>query len=243
MTNDELNKDRPETLKFLHDLDVNTPFLVLSNDYKEWLRAVLNYKPFLSNCLSEVVKPINKDKAISHVIKDNEGNVEDITMNNIDYVILTFQWDELSGKDLDIRVAIVKPNRNVVLGWEKAENDENYMHWAKDNTGTGRESVAIFMNSLQASNIAEDGKIEIDMSAFWYSERISGDVKIFYEVYRGGVLATDNFTFTNSGGTKVAEFAIASNVTAMKDQKDTGQLVAKAFIDVSTKSIRLTKVK
>lgn len=75
MTDDELNKDRPETLKFLHDLDVSTPFLVLGDDYKEWLRAVLNYKPVYDcTSLNDRVIPTNSSGNTTLGNVGNTGN-------------------------------------------------------------------------------------------------------------------------------------------------------------------------
>lgn len=70
----DLDKDRPETSKFLYDLNQSTQFQVLGVNYWEQLRAVLNYKP-VCDC-NFTVTPISVIDVGD--IGDDDGDFTDI---------------------------------------------------------------------------------------------------------------------------------------------------------------------
>lgn len=67
--------DRPETIKFMNDLGENYEFKTLGNDYKNWLRAVLNYAPCTSS--NELISLPIGDVIIEDFPPDTGGIVVD----------------------------------------------------------------------------------------------------------------------------------------------------------------------
>lgn len=91
MTDIDLEKDKPETVKFLHDLNINTAFLVLGNSYVELLRAVLNYKPNYSCNIStnglNTVDAIDVGGILGGDISDSNPDNNPDSSGNSDIII------------------------------------------------------------------------------------------------------------------------------------------------------------
>ena len=143
--------------------------------------------------------------------------------------------------DLDTRTQLQIPNRNsITVGWNRAGNDEDYLTWVGDNTGSGEESILVNMSKL-ASDF--NGQIKIEFAGFWYGERKSGQVVLEFTTYKGGSMTTEAYSWVNQGGTVVQNLSLSCNVVLSTDKQDSdGQKLAVLNYDVLSKKGQLTKL-
>lgn len=162
-----------------------------------------------------------------------------VKVENADIVVFTFGWN--TGKDLDCATYVndhVVGNENKYAGWRGGAansnvvgKNEQYLMFAGDNYGTGKEYTCIDFNALakyienhadypstingkklKESFIDSDGNfvITIDIYNNWYSTKDAEDIELNYSAYNytqksiiPTIDSTDDLTFTITGATIV----------------------------------------
>lgn len=162
-----------------------------------------------------------------------------VKVENADIVVFTFGWN--AGKDLDCATYVndhVVGNENKYAGWRGGAansnvvgKNEQYLMFAGDNYGTGKEYTCIDFNALakyienhsdypstingkklKESFIDSDGNfvITIDIYNNWYSTKDAEDIELNYSAYNytqksiiPTIDSTDDLTFTITGATIV----------------------------------------
>lgn len=129
------------------------------------------------------------------------------------YITLTYEFTD--GLDLDTATVLTTPVFGNDVGWCRdpsfSHGGQLYYEWAGDNTGTGFESVLIYVG-----NIASDfpaGLITGTCAGNWYALRESGDVQLVLTAYLGGVMVeVPGFRWENVGGVVTAVETFNGNV-------------------------------
>lgn len=237
----DINQDRPETLKYLQDLNANTQFKVLDTNYLEQLRASLNYSPRcggLANTASpSIAVPTNGAKIN---LKDYNNN---LIMENVDYLILTYSWSDEAGRDLDTRTQIVEPLRIATVGWNKLTNDEDYLTFSGDNTASGEETVLVNVTNLAKLN-ATDNTIKIELRAFWFGNIGTKIITLKCVAYKGGTINKTGYTFMNTGGELLNSFQADVSVEVSKTfAEGEGEKLMQLTINTQTKQVILSSLK
>ena len=161
-----------------------------------------------------------------------------VKVENADIVVFTFGWN--TGKDLDCATYVndhVIGNENKYAGWRGGAANSNtvgenqYLMFAGDNCGTGKEYTCIDFNALakyienhadypstingkklKESFIDSDGNfvITIDIYNNWYNTKDAEDIELNYSAYNytqksiiPTINSTDDLTFTITGATIV----------------------------------------
>ena len=141
-----------------------------------------------------------------------------------DFLIVTYYFDSISGKDLDTRTRLINPVSSDTLGFgfKKVESSD-LLRWAEDNTKDGAESCLIDLRKFSNEDI-----VQIDCSAFWWEERFSGNITMVIQAYKDGVIELVNYEFKNSGGYKKGDFIYPDNIKRTNktgNKKDPGQYI------------------
>jgi hypothetical protein len=127
-----------------------------------------------------------------------------------DYLIITYQFSSLGGKDLDTRTGISSPINAGPLGYcDRGTFGDPYIFWSGDNTGTGVESCMIDLTKFNANDV-----IQINCSGLWWSLRNNGDMSLDIKAYEGGTMSLHGYQFVNTGGQQSAETSFSGNVHA-----------------------------
>lgn len=159
-----------------------------------------------------------------------------------DYAVISYKWAESGGLDLDTRTSITLPARNIVVGWNKANIDSDYLTWGGDNTATGGEDILVNLQRL-AADYGNVNDFEINLKAFWYRTLVNGDFKIQFTTYKGGTMVNNGVNFSNEGGEVVQQITVDHNTTATKDSTQMeGAPVAKLTYNKSTQTGKIIKV-
>ena len=162
-----------------------------------------------------------------------------VKVENADIVVFTFGWN--TGKDLDCATYVndhVIGNENKYAGWRGGAansntvgRNEQYLMFAGDNQGAGKEYTCIDFNALakyienhadypstingkklKESFIDSDGNfvITIDIYNNWYNTKDAEDIELNYSAYNytqksivPTINSTDDLTFTITGATIV----------------------------------------
>ena len=101
--------------------------------------------------LADAVNTVDEENPTGNEGGENtSGNWDDspVILEKFDFAILRYIWTSAGGRDLDTRTYISSPARNVVVGWNKNNNDDVYLQWGGDNTGSGVESVLMRVKDL-----------------------------------------------------------------------------------------------
>lgn len=163
-------------------------------------------------------------------------------LRNFDFAVIRYLWSSNAGKDLDTRTAITNPSRNIEVGWNRQQNDSEYLIWGGDNTGSGVESVLLNLQKLKSDNIGQQS-FQVLCSAFWYSFKSSGDIEIQFETYLGGVMQQSGFDFINNGGSIVDNIRIPVNVVKTNTgSPHNGQPLLTLTYNATTNSSELSTV-
>ncbi|MBJ9425161.1 hypothetical protein [Acinetobacter seifertii] len=159
-----------------------------------------------------------------------------------DYAVISYKWSESGGLDLDTRTFISLPARNILVGWNKAKIDSDYLNWGGDNTATGGEDILVNLQRL-AGDYANVNDFEITLKAFWYRALVNGNFQIQFTTYKGGTMISNGVNFTNEGGEVVQQIIVDHNTTATKDSTQTeGVIVAKLAFDTVNQTGKIIKV-
>jgi hypothetical protein len=172
---------------------------------------------------------------------DGDGGETEIPIQQFDFAVIRYIWTESGGRDLDTRTRITNPQRNVDVGWSRSGNDQNFLTWGGDNTGMGVESILLDLKSLQETYPINNG-FTIECRAFWYSQAISGDLKIQFEMYRGGTMQQQGYDFINIGGLVTGNHTINVNTMLQQSSNIDGTFLAYLHYDPLTNTGTLNKV-
>jgi hypothetical protein len=159
----------------------------------------------------------------------------DGSLQPFDYAVLRYLWTPEDGQDLDTRTSITNPARNVEVGWSRQTNDETYLTWGGDNTGSGVESVLINVLGLIQSYPSATN-ITVATKAFWYSSRLTGNITVQFETYLGGTMSQSGFNFINTGGALVQSLSFLCNATSQGSSDQPGDLLGILTIDTASKT-------
>jgi hypothetical protein len=126
---------------------------------------------------------------------------QDAVSTDFDYAVVRFIWGEPNGTDLDIRVSITDPARNVVVGADRAANDGTYLVWGGDNQQPyGQEAVLLGFNDLK-NDYPALSIFDVSLEAFWYGIKRDGNMRVEFVSYKGGTMQqTPQHDFINVGG-------------------------------------------
>lgn len=163
------------------------------------------------------------------------------TVSEFDYAVVRYKWKNTGGKDLDTRTYVASPDRSSnKVGWNRLAQDEGYLIWNGDNRESGVETVLLDIKKL-SEDFPSHSIFTIDMCAFWYSNRASGDLEIEFSTYKGGTMKKSGYDFVNTGGVSVQNLLVQTN-TANTDTKSDGDRLAVLNFDTIKKSGSLKKL-
>ena len=148
----------------------------------------------------------------SHTVTPTPTTSQNAVSLDFDYAIVRFTWREPNGTDLDIRVDITDPSRNVIVGADRNISDSTFLTWGGDNqTAYGQEAVLIDFKSLM-ENYTSQLNFYIRLRAFWYGIKTDGNMRIDFVSYKGGtMIQTPQHDFINSGGQLVDQKSVWVN--------------------------------
>lgn len=184
-------------------------------------------------CAGKVTAP---PVVIPPVVNPPEPDTEDsVPIKDFDFAVVKYQWSDADGTDLDTRTWISSPNRSDhKVGWSRLPNDLNYLQWNQDNTGSGVESVLIDMKSIQ-KDFPSQKDIAIKMAAFWFGSISSGNVRLQFSLFKGGIMKnSSNFDWVNEGGREVQNITLSANTQIVTSEDVNGQLLATLKINTDT---------
>ncbi len=184
------------------------------------------------------------------------GNQTQIISNSafadFDYAVIRYSWSSGGGTDLDTRTALVDlPDatyNQIDIGWARDGNGEmpaggayigpstsNYYLWhSGDFTGSsGFETVLVDFTNLEADYPSLQ-ELTIRMRAFWYGNRISGDMQLNIKTYKGGTMSKSGYDFTNSGGVLVANVTESYNMGIAASANIDGEEIGTLTFDFAT---------
>lgn len=190
-------------------------------------------------CAGKVTAP---PVVIPPVVNPPEPDTEDsVPIKDFDFAVVKYQWSEADGTDLDTRTWISSPDRSDhKVGWSRLSKDLNYLQWNEDNRGSGVESVLIDMKSIQ-QDFPNQKDIAIKMAAFWFSSISSGNVRLQFSLFKGGVMKSDNdFSWVNEGGREVKNITLPTNTQIVTSEDVNGQLLATLKFNTDTGAGSLT---
>ena len=171
------------------------------------------------------------------VDKSGEGG----TVEYFDYAVIRYRWKTTDGQDLDTRTCLTNPDRSShMVGWNRLSADEGYLEWNGDNRTNGVETILLDVKKTQA-DYPNQVNIEVDMRAFWYSNRLNGNLDIEFATYKGGTMQKSGFDFVNTGGNLVQNLKVSTNTQDTNTSGD-GERLAKLTYNVYSKTGSLTKV-
>ena len=158
---------------------------------------------------------------------------------DFDYAILRYKWTNQSGRDMDTRTHFTETGATYagesidekVVGWnrDKIVGDPSapYLVWGTDNTDSaGAEAVLIDFKKM-TEDFPDLREIKIATKAFWYGSRLSGDIELEFETYKGGQMEQQDKDFINNGGTLKQKIKVPTNLFKQNDNgSNDGELLA-----------------
>lgn len=167
------------------------------------------------------------------------GTVEDV--EEFDYAVIRYRWNTTNGTDLDTRTYVSSPDRKgFIVGWNKLSADNGYLEWNGDNTKNGVETVLLDVKKLHA-DFPSQSEFMVDLCAFWYNNRLDGNLSIEFSTYSGGTMRKSGYDFANVGGVAVQNLQVNTN-TADTDRLGNGEKLAVVTFDVNKKTGSLRKL-
>ncbi len=165
---------------------------------------------------------------------------------DIDFLVIRYSWSAEDGRDLDTRTAVVRPPRNVDVGWgaQRANADgpveSPYLQWGGDNTAIGYEAVLIDIQSLR-NDFPNETEFHFRLRAFWYAEVNRGDFTVDFTGYRGGTMAkdADGFNWINRGGAEERSITVTRTVTTQESSDNDGDDIGMARYVVATRVLEI----
>ena len=117
-------------------------------------------------------------------------------------------------QDLDTRTAVVRPPRNVDVGWTRNEAGTPYILWGSDTRENGYEAVLIDIRSLR-DDFPDEEEFLFRLRTFWFHSVNEGNFTVEFAGYRGGTMekAADGFNWVNRGGEVERSITVRRTVT------------------------------
>lgn len=171
----------------------------------------------------------------SHTPTPSPTTSQNAVSLDFDYAVVRFDWDQPNGTDLDIRVDVYQPPRNIIVGAGRNDSDPPYLTWGGDNqTSFGHEAILVDFKELSENYPAED-EFRIMLRAFWYGMKLDGNIRLDYISYKGGeMIRTPDNDFINEGGTIVDSKSIWVNTQMQGGLELPGEELAYLKFDVPT---------
>ena len=176
-----------------------------------------------------------------------------VSIPDFDYLVARYYWASGEGTDLDTLTGLVGTGVGTVdnnwVGWSQgytvpgnatsppsAVDPTQYLQSAGDNTGTGVESVLMNLMDFVAANPAVPNPVTVNMYAFWYGSRNTGNATFELIAYKSGTMSKSGFEFVNTGGTEVFRQTFVKNVTNVikSSSPSTSTLLGKVEYDKTT---------
>lgn len=196
-----------------------------------------NYTP-KQNCSEtslNTIESINKalDKCCSC---QSEESTEGLVFP-ADFLVITYQFDQNGGRDLDTKTEINKPVHIGPLGFFHRNNLNKFLglEWSGDNTGYGVESCSIDLTKFKTNEI-----VAIDCSALWYTSKQSGNMSIDIRAYDGGHMIKNGFQFQNVGGTETAFTSFEGNINSLGTTKNLLEYIGRVSYNKKDKTLSFT---
>ena len=174
--------------------------------------------------------------------------VKPVELLEFDYAVIRYSWGKGDGIDLDTRTSIIKPPRNVIVGWGREITDVIDLQWAGDTTEViGMEGNLFNFKSL-ISAYPDVNEFEAVLRALWYSHRVRGNFQIGFKSYIGGYMqVTSEHEWENIGGTVVQSLVISCNIDSRGGSTENvginvGIKVAKLIFNKTTKRGQLVSI-
>jgi hypothetical protein len=170
-----------------------------------------NYTPE-QNCTTLSLHTIESiNKALNKCCTcQNEDSIKALVFP-ADFLVITYQFDQNGGRDLDTKTEIVTPTHVGPLGFFHKKNrlNSSSLLWSGDNTGYGVESFVIDLTKFGPNDL-----VSVDCSAIWYSIKASGQMSLDIRAYDGGQMTQSGYQFRNIGGVETAFTSFDGNVNA-----------------------------
>ena len=166
-----------------------------------------------------------------------EEEVDDETViKGFDFAVMRYRWLPSGGRDLDTRTYITTPDRsNRKVGWTRLKNDNSYLIWNEDNTGTGVESVLIDIGKIIIDYPAES-IINIKMDAFWYNSLGDGKLYLEFVTFKGGQMVVSGYDWINIGGLAIQILTLPVDTLVNRSEDIDGENLATLSYDTSLKT-------
>jgi hypothetical protein len=133
----------------------------------------------------------------------------------VDFLLVEYSWLSAGGRDLDTRTQILAPFVSSAYGWCAINPFSPYIQWGGDNTSTpGAEAVLIDIKRIREDYPAA-GVISVRTAAWWFGQRLSGDITMRFFAWVGGTMVKSTNTWVNSGGTQTASLTEPKNVVPL----------------------------
>lgn len=174
---------------------------------------------------------------VVNVIEETTSILEDF-----DYAVIRYIWTGEGGVDLDSRTQIVEPAQETIVGWNHAISDGRYITWGRDNVQDGVECVMVDMKLLVDDYPDHIGLYALGCRAFWYKNRVSGDMVIQFQTYKGGVMKADGYDFINEGGVTVQKIDMDCSLMTTISADIPGQLLGYLRYDADLRKGYLVNV-
>ena len=178
--------------------------------------------------------------------------ITNATFPDFDYAVIKYIWVTGNGTDLDTRTAMVdlpdSAYNQVDIGWARGGNgtmpgggayvgpstSNYYMWWSGDSQGTsGSEATLIDFIRLESSYPTLD-ELTIRIRAFWYGNRLNGDMQVNITTYKGGTMSKSGFNFVNTGGALVSNVTETYNMSIAASANIDGEDIGTLTFDFAT---------
>lgn len=194
------------------------------NQASRWVKS----RPSWGTCPAEEEEP-------PYVPPVEEEVDDDTVIKAFDYALIRYRWLPSGGTDLDTRTYMSVPNRTGrKVGWSRLKNDNEYLVWNEDNTGSGVESVLIDIDKIHVDYPGEQ-IIELKMDGFWYSQVESGKLDIEFATFKGGKMVASGYDWINEGGLAIQILKLGVDTLVQQSSDIDGENLATLRYDTLLK--------
>ncbi|MFM2195247.1 MAG: hypothetical protein RIR06_1583 [Bacteroidota bacterium] len=154
-----------------------------------------------------------------------------------DYLVITYQFNEQGGMDLDTRTQIIAPVVSEKYGYcINSSGGSSNLVWSGDNQGYGVESCVVDLNTFGQSE-----KVVVQCDAFWFNRKNSGSMSLDIRAYKGGSMSLSNFQFINSGGEQTANVRFEDTVQEQMHKCIEGERIGVIIYDKAEQKLSFEK--
>ncbi|WP_293303125.1 hypothetical protein [Pedobacter sp. UBA4863] len=156
---------------------------------------------------------------------------EPIIIDNFDFAVVRYIWEEEEEEDLDILVGFEDTGTiydDMYVGFASSESkhtvpvgvspqSNSYLWWGGDNQGSGTEAVLIsYKNFIRTLPLSSANIVDIGLYAGWYRTPKYGNFNLSLVTYKGGTMVKDGTDFINTGGTIVNSEQVSLNTEKVR---------------------------